>query len=78
MSHDESTNALRTGLSGLARARHRVTVRVRAVCFWFAIGLPWLVLAGVLGGYVTSAPAGFAGLCAVTVLCVFLGRDHRR
>jgi hypothetical protein len=79
MSHDESTTAVRTGLSVLARACHRRAVaRVRAVAFWFAVGLPWVVLAGILGGHVTSHPAGFAGLCTVTVACVFLGRDHRR
>ncbi len=78
MSYDESTTALRTGVSGLARACCRVAVCVRAVGFWFAIGLPWLVLAGILDGYVTSSPAEFTGLCAVTVLCVFLGRNHRR
>ncbi|ERH10807.1 MAG: hypothetical protein J07HX64_02586 [halophilic archaeon J07HX64] len=36
------------------------------------------MLVGTLSGYVTNSPAEFTGLCIVTVLCVFLGRDHRR
>ena len=50
--------------------------RLRAVSFWLAVGLPWLLLAGLLGGVVTSRPVVLAALVAVTVLSAFAGHEH--
>lgn len=82
MSYDRSTiarRARRTGLSVLVyRFCRGVAVRARAATFWLAVGLPWLLLGLVAGGHVTSSPAAFAGLLAVTVLCGVVGRNHGR
>jgi len=51
--------------------------RVRACAFWLAIGLPWLVLGSVLGGYATGHPFGFTALFGVTVLCGVIGQGHQ-
>jgi hypothetical protein len=64
------------------RCCRRAFGRVRActfwLAFWLAIGLPWLVLGSVLGGYATGHPFGFTALFGVTVLCGVVGRGHRR
>jgi hypothetical protein len=62
----------------LRRCCRGAALRVRAVTFWLAVGLPWLLLALTVGGYVTVNPGAFAGLFAVTTLCAVLGRNHRR
>lgn len=75
-SHIARDTLLRRLLVSLTRWCERVTALVRAVTFWLAVGLPWLLLALVFAGYVTSAPVRFAGLSAVTVFCGFVGRTH--
>jgi hypothetical protein len=49
---------------------------VRALGFWLTVGLPWLLLGLVFGGYVTSEPVAFVTLSAVAVLCAVVGRNH--
>jgi hypothetical protein len=60
----------------VARCVTGVRDRLRAVSFWLAVGLPWLLLAGLLGGVVTSRPAVLSALVAVTVLSAFAGHEH--
>jgi hypothetical protein len=50
--------------------------RLRALSFWLAVGLPWLLLAGLLGGVVASRPVVLAALVVVTVLSAFAGHEH--
>ena len=59
-----------------ARCVTKLRDRLRALSFWLAVGLPWLLLVGLLGGVVTSRPAVLGGLVTVTVLSVYTGREH--
>jgi hypothetical protein len=69
--------ALPARLSRLVRqCCRRAVSHVRALGFWLTVGLPWLLLGLVFGGYVTSEPVAFVTLSAVAVLCAVVGRNH--
>lgn len=56
----------------------RTTRRLRAVSFWLAVGLPWLVLGLVASGLALRRPELLGGTVAATVLCALGGRNHSR
>lgn len=78
MSYSGSHAAL-PRLSVVLRRRRRAAVgRTRALSFWVAVGLPWVLLWFAVSGHVVRVPEVFAGLVAVVVLCGFVGQDYRR
>ena len=71
--------SLRGSFTGLTtRWRTAVPPPVRALSFWLAIGLPWVLLALTLSGGVSQQPMLFAGLLMMTLLCALVGHDYRR
>jgi hypothetical protein len=78
MSYDGPHAALPRLSVLLRRCRRAAVGRTRALSFWVAVGLPWVLLGFAVSGHVARVPEVFAGLVAVTVLCGFLGRDYRR
>jgi hypothetical protein len=60
----------------VTRVGETVFMQVRALSFWLAVALPWLVLALSVGGILTRRPVLLAGLVVATVLCAVAGHDH--
>lgn len=55
-----------------------VVAAARAVSFWLAVVLPWVLLAFVLGGVVNQRPELFGGLLVAFLAFARLGHGHAR
>ena len=71
--------SVRGGVFRLAtRWRTAVFPRVRALSFWLAVALPWVLFVLAVVGHVASQPALFGSLLAMTVLCGIIGHNYQR
>ncbi|WP_276271703.1 hypothetical protein [Haloarcula litorea] len=59
-----------------ARVGERAVSTAEAAAFWAAIPLPMVVLAALLTGLVTAAPALVGALAVCNVVCAAVGHRH--
>lgn len=75
---DPSTRRLPPGVSGIRTLLSGVVTAIRGLAFWATILLPLVVLAMLISGTVTAAPAMVVGLVLMNVCCVALGHSYNQ
>lgn len=61
------------------RVRRTLASALRAVCFWLAIGLPFLYFPLLVHGFAgPNDPIAFGVLLVLNVVALLVGHDHRR